>query len=128
MNVCSDWIRVISEAKSSNEVYEMTQQDFFSFDGVKFTFRQPNTLKITEVMAVRLTEANPHIIYTKIGQDPGTTWDEHAADPRFPVYQIPINLSRKYHNPIPISLEKKRDLLVMSEDLLPQHRVFYQNL
>jgi len=106
----------------------MTQQEFVSFDGVKFIFRQPHTLKITEVMAVRLTQTNPGIIYTKIGHEPGTNWDQHAADPRFQVYQNPIHLPRKYHNPIPISQEKRRDLLAMSQFLLPQYRGFYQNL
>lgn len=128
VNVPEDWVRVISEAKSSNNVIEMTQQDFLSFDGVKFLFRQPSTLKMTEIMAIRLTQANPEIIYTKIGHDAGTTWDEHVADSRFNVYQNPINIPRKYMNPIPISSEKRRDLLAMSQFLLPQYRQFYLNL
>jgi len=38
----------------------MTQQEFVSFNGVKFIFRQPHTLKITKVMAVPLTQNYIH--------------------------------------------------------------------
>jgi len=126
--VPEDWMRVIKNAKESNEVHEMTQQHFLSFDPIQFLFRQPRTLKITQVLGIRLTLANPDKIYTRISHEPGTNWDEHDADHRMQIYQQPIQLPRKYHNRLLISQAKREDLRSMCAFLLPQYRAFYQNL
>ena len=126
--VPTDWVRVIREAKPSNEVFEMSQNHFVNFDPVKHLFRQPHTLKVTEVMEIRFTRANPGVIYTKIGHDEFTRWDEHVTDHRFEIYQEPIQLPVKYQVPRLIAQEKREDLLSMCDFLLPQYRQFYQNL
>ena len=119
---------MIKEAKDSNEVTVMTQDDFVSFEPIKRRFKQPRSMKITEILGYRITSARPDIIYTRLTHEPGTTWDEHNMDVRNISDLADLELQTIYNGPLAISEPKKTDLLAMCPYLQPQFRQFYEML
>jgi len=106
----------------------MSQADFVSFDPIKREFPQPKSLKITEVLGIRMKSSHPRTVFTRLTHEPDTTWDAHELSIRSQGDLSNIQLQQMYNGPLAVAEPKKRDLIAMLPYLQPQYRSFYQDL
>lgn len=137
-----DWCEVIGTARPRKpfQVIRMTQDDVVGVKDAFKNFRRPPTLKITEVMWLTAEKNNPARLTSKSSHELNEQWSLHVmlsslrqvlSVPRREIQNEEISavpLRRKYHQPIRLSAEKKKDLEALLPFLDPIHRIFFLNL
>jgi len=128
--VPGDWKYIIAEARLNKPffVIEMQQNDFKDFTPVEKSLIRNTKMKITEGMWMKVTSDDPTNVYLRSSHNILRSWSI------FQIYGRKINLASLCNLPeiytevIPISEEKKKDLIDMCDYLPQEKKQFYQDL
>nr|CAD7257264.1 unnamed protein product [Timema shepardi] len=128
--VPSDWKYVIGAAKVNEPftIFEMQQENFKDLEVLSRGFKNKAKLQITKSVWYKLLADDPTTLYARESHNVLRPWVPY----RVLVNITPVrycDLPPLYTEPLPISKEKKKDLLAMSEYLVDtEHQEFYKNL
>lgn len=133
VNVPTEWRYVIGESFVSRnfKIIEMNRDDFKNFEPIKQGIVKPSNLKITEVMWLKFSQDEPRGIYVRKSHNILRPFDY------FPVVTSRLitsesisilNLVPMYSDDLPITKEKKKDLLDMLQYMKAEYHSFYLNL
>lgn len=130
MFIPGDWKYIIAEARLNKPffVIEMQQNDFKDFTPVEKALIRNTKMKITEGMWMKVTSDDPKNVYLRSSHNILRPWSI------FQIYGRKINLASLCNLPeiytevIPISEEKKKDLIDMCDYLPQEKKQFYQDL
>nr|CAD7399314.1 unnamed protein product [Timema poppensis] len=128
--VPSDWKYVIGAAKVNEPftIFEMQQENFKDLEVLSRGFKNKAKLQITKSVWYKLLADDPTTLYAR---------ESHNVLRPWVPYRVFVNITQVrycdlpplYTEPLPISKEKKKDLLAMSEYLVDtEHQEFYKNL
>ena len=115
----------------------MERGDFKNVSQNEARLRRDPELKITQVLWIQMTSDDPTSVRVRKSHNILQPWVSYSLNkPKkgrggqnvMPLLQNISYLQVAYPTTIPIKPAKKRDLLNMSQFLLPQYRVFYESL
>lgn len=130
--VPGDWKHIIASSKISKPflITEMTQDKFRDIDVVTTTCLKKNaTFQITKYVWYKLCKDDPTTLYARESHNTLRPWKTFRMFD--PTVGIPViqDLPFLYTSLLPISKEKKKDLLQMTTFMTdPTHKLFYTSL
>ncbi|XP_067614936.1 uncharacterized protein, partial [Eurosta solidaginis] len=129
-----DWSNLIAATNKKYITQDMKQEDFYNFHALmkdKYTWRSNNTngekFEWKLVRWLRYAKKEPGLIRYKYSLDMDDSFKELNISARRKRNQN-IEPSKCYTGPLPISVNKKRDLLDMLPLIKPELHNFYQNI
>lgn len=134
--VPSQWKHVVAEAFPNIgprlQIKEMEQQHFKDLSCIESRLSKPAGLKITEVMWLKFCNDDPCSISVR---------KSHSVMRPWVIYNLLKNKNHRlsclpalpllpvlYRQPLPITMEKKKDVTDMCQHLKHEYRAFYNNL
>lgn len=135
--VPSEWKYVIGEACVVRTfiVKEMDQTDILDLSQIESDMQRDPELKITQVMWLKVSSDDPEAIFVRASHNLLQSWYRYSLLKKKRGNQAHINYPKPainfpplYSEWLPISVEKKKDLMAMSEYLKPCYRGFYESL
>lgn len=127
--VPSDWKYIIASAKINCPflVFEMSQSDFKDIDG--FSNGTKKKLQITKFTWYKLSADDPTSLYARETHNTLRPWISAQVFPHMSIQPDYEDIPRLYNGPLPISKEKKADLMEMTKYLInEEHRQFYEHI
>lgn len=130
--VPDDWKYIISSAKLAKPflINEMTQDKFKDIDVITGTqMRRRATFQITKYVWYKLSRDDPSTVYARETHNLLRPWKAfHIFEPPIAL-PTPREIPRLYLNLLPISKEKKKDLVHMTRFMTEEsHKLFYTSL
>lgn len=130
--VPDDWKYIIAASNLSKPflITGMTQDEFKNIDVVTNTHLKKSTkFQITKYVWYKLSHDDPSTLYAKASHNILRPWKTFKIfDPTVGIPE-PHHLSLVYTSLLPISKEKKKDLLHMTQFMTdPTHELFYKSL
>jgi len=141
--VPQDWIQVIIDARPSKpfRIQKMNFNDFLDITELTQIIPKPPTLKISEVLHIEMDALHPDKLFSKESHNIPTVLFCHQIYAPYQ-FRIPfihremwvnefldhINFDSKYGAYLPISVNKKKDLLELCRYIPIEYRQFYQEL
>lgn len=128
--VPEEWKYVVADACATRpfEVIEMEQKDFKDLNNIdKFIKRDPN-LKITQNMWLQISSDDPHTIRVRKSHNVLQPWSQYGITKFGKGKRAPPlteDFPPIYEDPLPITSEKKSDLLNMCPLMELKYREFY---
>lgn len=133
----SEWKNVIAEACFSRPftISEMDQNDFVDFSVLENSMKRDPNLKITSVMWLKFMSDDPNAVFVRKSHNILQPWERHCLvkrtrgnQPHITIPLPPLQFPPLYKELLPLTLEKKRDLLDMCKYIDGRYREFYVNL
>lgn len=139
-----DVTTLICNARVNNpfQVFVMKQSDFVDLSPLEQIFKRDPNLKVTQARWIRLTADEPGCVairtchnilegwqkYELLKKQRGRIRTTNTSRGLIAVVPLVNELNPLYDTPLPITSNKKTDLMAMSQYLPPDKRNFYENL
>lgn len=140
--VPDQWIKIIEESRPSHpfHVTRLTQEMVVNIQSLKFHFRLPPDLKVSEIAIAQLSRALSGQILTR-SSHLSEAWMSHPLYAPHQPHRRRQNrdimnimdafigdLQQCYFHPLPLSAEKKENLTAMLPFLPPEYRLFFEDV